>query len=82
MLVNNKFRIRWQYDGNTTSCTIFDITTKQVAYEASIRKHPNDKPDKEKARKFSLEKVLQNLPKQERNSYWEAYRTSKKGNRW
>jgi len=61
----------------TTWCVIRDEEGNTVA-EASVRKHVNDLFDKDQARRFSLEKVLNRTypgaeNKQTRRDFWKAY---------
>lgn len=80
--VNQNTRINWQYVDQTTICRIFNTETKQVVFEASVKKYKNDTFNKDKARKASLAKVLKNISREERSSYWNAYRVSKTTPRW
>lgn len=80
--VNESTRINWKYEGETTTCTIFDVVTRSIVKQASVKKYKNDAFDKNKARMASLAKVLQTTPRHERLAYWEAYRTSTTKPRW
>ena len=75
--------VGWKYDNpsnaHTTVCE-FKNESKEVIYSATVNRHVHDRHDKDKARKFSLDKLLKkDFPgrenKQFRAEVWHAYMT-------
>lgn len=84
---NRAFYVDWQYKDtktkatNTptvvTTCVVKDVSTKEVIATASVTRNPSDTHDKDKARKFSMKKVLTTIApedKQLRTDFWNTYK--------
>jgi hypothetical protein len=83
----DKYKFRWAYSKAIPGrlyCAIGHIDDKQpfeIAFaECSVKDHFN----KDTGRKLSLARVLKiaNIPKEERKSIWETYRTMTVKPRW
>ena len=85
MKIGNFF-INWHYKGLQTTCTIRHNQKVGEQYPVigtgSVKKTVKDAPNKDKARRLSMGKALQFIPKTERSAIWETYRTLPSKPRW
>lgn len=79
-VINNDrvFFVGWQYDNakdpTITHCILRDSEKNEIT-RVSVVRYYKDPQSKDKARKFSLNKLLHSisLSKEERREFWEAY---------
>lgn len=76
-------KVRWNYEGKTTTCTIIDRNDNVLATGTTTRFH-KDLPNKRKGRKISFEQAMNQaaqestIPKMERGQIWNDFRTNVK----
>ena len=70
-----------------TECIIYESTgidSKKLIAAATVKKHRDDAPNRELARKYSLDKVLKIFTEDKalRTKFWETFRDLKADPKW
>jgi len=73
-----QYKVYWRYVGQTTECHVSEhqYSEEPSTYAATVTRYVLDHDSRNKARRFSLAKLLrEHFPhKPDRESFWRAYR--------